>query len=32
MPEELGKFDISQIIKEELRHITILTDLLHKTK
>lgn len=32
MPEELGKFDISKIIKEELRHITILTDLLHKTK
>lgn len=32
MPEELGKFEISQIIKEELRHITILTDLLHKAK
>jgi len=32
MPEELGKFDISQIVKEEMRHITILTDLLHKTK
>lgn len=32
MPEDLGKFDISQIIKEEMRHITILTDLSHKTK
>jgi len=32
MPEELGRFDISKIIKEELRHITVLTDLLHKTK
>ncbi len=32
MPEELGKLDISQIIKEEMRHITVLTDLLHKTK
>ena len=32
MPEELGKFDISKIVKEELRHITILADLLHKTK
>jgi rubrerythrin len=32
MPENLGKFDISQIVKEEMRHITILTDLLHKTK
>ena len=32
MPEQLGKLDIYQIIKEELRHITVLTDLLHKTK
>jgi rubrerythrin len=32
MPEELGRFDISKIIKEEMRHITFLSDLLHKTK
>jgi rubrerythrin len=32
MPEELGKLDIYKLIKEELRHITVLTDLLHKTK
>jgi rubrerythrin len=32
MPEELGRLDISQIIKEEMRHITFLSDLLHKIK
>lgn len=32
MPEDLGKLEIYRIIKEELRHITILTDLMHKTK
>jgi rubrerythrin len=31
MPEELGKFDISKIIKEEMTHITFITNLLHKT-
>ncbi|MBN2223930.1 MAG: ferritin family protein [Deltaproteobacteria bacterium] len=30
MPEELGRLDISQIIKEEMRHITFLSDMLHK--
>ncbi len=32
MPEDLGRFDISQIIKEEMKHISYITDLMHKTK
>jgi rubrerythrin len=31
MPEELGKFDISKIIKEEMSHITFITNLLERT-
>jgi rubrerythrin len=32
MPEDLGRFDVSQIIKEEMRHISYITDLMHKIK
>jgi rubrerythrin len=31
MPEEFGRTDISKIMKEEMSHITFITNLLHKT-